>query len=65
MARVEKNGKLYDAWDTEAQELIADIAAVETQHVERDTGCSEEEETGKETLLKKLNEKCENYLVTN
>lgn len=63
MARVIKNGKLYDAWDEQAQELIADIAATETQHVERDTGCSKDEETGKKALLEKMNKECDKYLI--
>ena len=53
MARVEINGKVYDMYNEQAQELVADIYAAK-QHV--DNVCSNE-------LIVALESKCKEYLI--
>jgi len=56
MAIVEMNGKMYDMWSIEAQELVADIYAVENQH--KKAPCEKTKE-----LLEELYKKCELYEI--
>ena len=58
MSRVIIKGKLYDGWDSTAQDLVADIHATQSQH--KTAPCEEELE-----LLEAQVEKCKQFLQDN
>jgi hypothetical protein len=56
MSRTIIRGKLYDGWDTAAQDLVADIHATQSQH--KTAPCESKSE-----LLEAQLEKCKQFLI--